>query len=61
MSQLPDPVRSLIESGKMPPEIEEAIFSGKYNKTEITKMIVEDDDLLKAMLPQRVLYMLKVK
>ena len=60
MPLLPDPLRKLIEDGKMPSYIEEAIFSGNYTQTELAQMILSNDDVIKAMLPVGVQNMLQV-
>ena len=61
MSHLPDSLRKLIESGKMPDYIEEAIFSGTHERDEIAQMIVDNEEVMRALLPQRILNMLQVK
>jgi len=61
MAQLPEKMREMIESGKMPFYIEEAIFSGKHNRSVVASMIVGNDEVMRGLLPDRVLVMLEVK
>ena len=61
LSKLSAPVQILINTGQMPSDIEEAIFSGKYNKSEIQRMMLENDDVVKMMLPKKLSDMLEVR
>ena len=60
LKHLPEPIRILIEDGKMPSYIEEAIFSRTYNKSEIVKLIVGNDEVLRALLPKKTQLLLQV-
>ena len=60
MSQLPEQIQNLISSAKMPKDVEEAIFSGLYNQTELQKLIFQNDEVIKLLLPQNVVDMLQV-
>ena len=60
MDQLPDKMREMIEDGRMPLYLEEAIFSGTHNRSVLAKMIADNDVVMRGLLPDRVLNMLEV-
>ena len=59
-SKLPEPVRNLIEDGKMPKYIEKELLSGNYNETEMKKLLFQDDEVVKLLLPSELTEMLQV-
>lgn len=60
LTHYPPAIQNLINNNQMPEYIEEVIFSGSSNITEIKRLIFNDDDVMKAMLPKKVADMLEV-
>ena len=60
LTHYPPAIQDLINSNKMPEYIEEVIFSGSSNASEIKQLIFNDDNVVKLLLPKKVIDMLEV-